>query len=437
MERTCNYLKTVFRALRQENKYSALIVIALLCIPMDHAFGSISAGVFVGVTLITFKRKNFHLEYALLRPVVLFVLMGLSLFWSHDVALSVKALQKGLPLLLVPVCFMLFPKLTIAQKHQILKYYSFGMVFFTVFWLAKAAVRFAISNDPNVFFYHELVTEDVNAIHVSVYIAMSCFYFLTKPAKTVSDKLAIILLSVFLMLLSSKNIIVIFILIAMAYYFSNAKSRNKPSYGKWLLLFGLIVGIAFFGKIKDRFMVEYQSITTARTLNYEIGTETSKVYNISLKEAWTNAVFQQNDYFPGTAFRVYQIRIFKEMLHEDPIFFTGYGLNASDFKIKEKAVQYHLYKGYDEKNFHNEYIQIFAELGIFGLLVLAAILYINIKNAVQNKDFIHISFAILMISLFLTESFLSRQRGIMFFTIMYCLFNAATGVMPLTKKNEI
>ena len=50
-------------------------------------------------------------------------------------------------------------------------------------------------------------------------------------------------------------------------------------------------------------------------------------------------------------------------------------------------------------------------------------LFVNLKNGINNKNFIHISFAVLMISLFLTESFLWRQRGVMFFTIMYCLFN--------------
>jgi O-antigen ligase len=51
-------------------------------------------------------------------------------------------------------------------------------------------------------------------------------------------------------------------------------------------------------------------------------------------------------------------------------------------------------------------------------------LIINIKNALKSKDFIHFAFSILMISLFLTESFLWRQRGVVFFTVMYCLFNS-------------
>ena len=79
------------------------------------------------------------------------------------------------------------------------------------------------------------------------------------------------------------------------------------------------------------------------------------------------------------------------------------------------------------KNFHNQYIQNFAELGVIGFVFLILMLALNVKNAFISKDFIHIAFAILMISLFLTESFLWRQRGVLFFMIFYCLYNSNIG----------
>ena len=79
---------------------------------------------------------------------------------------------------------------------------------------------------------------------------------------------------------------------------------------------------------------------------------------------------------------------------------------------------------YNKQNFHNQYVQTFADLGILGFLLVIIMLAINLKNGLAKKDFIHIAFAIVMISLFLTESFLWRQRGVVFFTIFYCIFNA-------------
>ena len=165
------------------------------------------------------------------------------------------------------------------------------------------------------------------------------------------------------------------------------------------------------------------------------------VHYVSIKEAWTNPMFTPNDYFNGTAFRVYQFRIFTELIKENNIFFTGFGLNASYPKIKEKAIQYNLYmgvkndsdSGYQSKNFHNQYVQNFADLGVFGFIILLILLIVNIKNAIKTKDFVHFAFAILMISLFLTESFLWRQRGVVFFTMMYCLFNSVPKLRDYSK----
>ena len=66
-------------------------------------------------------------------------------------------------------------------------------------------------------------------------------------------------------------------------------------------------------------------------------------------------------------------------------------------------------------------------------LSILIILIINTKKAFNSKDFMHIAFAILMLSLFLTESFLWRQRGVVFFTTFYCLFNFINN--PSVKKN--
>jgi O-antigen ligase len=121
--------------------------------------------------------------------------------------------------------------------------------------------------------------------------------------------------------------------------------------------------------------------------------------------------------------------MFLEIMKEENVFFQGLGLNASYKKLEEKGLKYNVFQGneitegYQKKNFHNQYIQVFSELGLIGFVFLILILFLNLKNALKNKDFIHITFAILMISLFLTESFLWRQRGVVFFTVFYCLFN--------------
>lgn len=412
------------------------LLLALLTIPLNYAVNSIAIGVFVVTTLFFAKKSNFRLDKNLLLVVILFLLMSLSLLWTADFEASIKALSKELPLLIFGLSFMTFPTFDSSKKQFVLKYYSFGMFFYLLYFLIKAGMRYAVTFDSSVFFYHELVTDDLNAIHVSVYMVVAFFYFYSKKAKSRIDLIVSLLFVIFIFLLSSKNIIIVFmgLLLAFELFYSKAKLSLKKIV-LCLLILGSIL-ILFSSKIKERFLVEWNANTIANTCT----ATTDQTHVVSAYEAWTKEKFNQNDYFPGTAFRVYQMRIFKEMLKEDAIFFTGYGLNASDFKIKEKGKEHTVFSGdathdgYQNKNFHNQYIQIFAETGIIGLLLLVLIVSLNLRNALKSKDFVAISFSVLMISLFLTESFLSRQRGVVFFAILFCVFNTQSIVKPITKQ---
>jgi O-antigen ligase len=272
----------------------------------------------------------------------------------------------------------------------------------------------------------------LNAIHVSVFVAMGFFFFISKQVKKTPDYIAILILAGFILLLSAKNIIfiVIFLSIIQLFYFSRLSNKLRL---KNLIVFILLIVLVFsYGKIKDRFEDEFKTNTEKSLSTNVIEGIPNQSHYVSINEAWTNKTFTANDYFNGTAFRVYQFRIFLEMLSEDGIFWEGYGLNASYPKIESKGRAYHVYlgdnsnDGYQKMNFHNQYVQNFADLGVLGFLLIVIMLFVTLKNAIKTKDFMHFAFAFLMISLFLTESFLWRQRGVVFFTVLYCLFNTTS-----------
>lgn len=432
MENIFNFSKSVFQNLKQEyNNHPSLlfVLLALLCIPLGYAFNSLSLALLIIITLINFKKADFGFKNYLIFPIVLYLLMLLSLTWSIDTDRTIAAISKELPLLLFPICFLLFRTFSDDEKQKIIKGFSYGMVAFAVFYLINASIRFLSSQDTSVFFYHELVTKDVNAIHVSVYMSVSFFYFLVKPIKTNWDKLALAVLFLMVFLLSSKNIVVVFIGLLGYYYLFFSKTAKKLRLRNLILAIIILLSLPFIGKVKERFKQEYETIMTDSSVNDVINKGSETVYNVSIKQAWNNDTFKPNDFFPGTAFRVYQFRIFTEFLHEEAIFWKGFGLDASYSKIEEKGVQYHLFlgnqyqEGYQKMNFHNQYIQVFAELGIFGFLLLIIMLALTIRNGIASKNYFHIAFSVLMIFLFITESFLWRQRGVTFFIVMYCVLN--------------
>ena len=447
-----NFSKNAIQNLTKENKNNSSfipILLVLATIPLSFAINNVALGIFIATGLFTLKKENAAFRKELIVPISLYFLMVLSYFWSIDSKETLSSLSKEIPLLLIPLGVIISKTNTSEQKQKIIAYYSYVMVVFVLFYCIRAIIRYSIYQDARMLFYHGendkdygLVPKLLNAIHMSVFVAVAFFHFFTKELKSKADSFFSLLLFGFILLLSSKNIILVVLLLCLIHIFFFSKTAQKLRLRN-LIVFALLIGIIFsLGRIKERFKVEFQTNTDKSLSTAVIEGVPAGVHFVSIKEAWTNPTFSPNDYFNGTAFRVYQFRIFTEMLQENNIFFTGFGLNASYPKIKEKALQYNLYMGtgdntdtgYQSKNFHNQYVQNFAELGIFGFILLLLMLLMNVKNAIKSKDFVHFAFAFLMISLFLTESFLWRQRGVVFFTMMYCLFN--TGIVAKSSKSE-
>jgi hypothetical protein len=400
---------------------AALIIITL---PLKNIFVSVASIVFV-FTSIFFKKKEVNYNKAFLSPLLYFIIMALSLFWTKSFSDSESGLQKALTFLVVPIVFLMIPKFSKHSLNKIVRIYSLAMVIYALIYIVMASVSYMKTQNMNVFFFNNLVPEDPGAIYMSVFASFALFYFVQLLHRNKIEKIALTILTIFLFLLSSKSIITIDFIIIVCYYAFFAKI---PSSTKTLTIISvslfLFFSIFFVKEVRERFVIEYETAFFDNTLKNSLDKVTDKIHNITLKEAWNSAAFQQNDFFPGTALRVYQARIFKEMLAENNIFFTGFGVEASQDFIRKKAKQHHLFYDYGEFNFHNQYIQTFAELGIVGVIILLSMLFLNIKKALAKKDFLHIAFAITMIMLFLSESFFCRQRGIVFFVLLFCLFNS-------------
>lgn len=402
--------------------FTYLLAVILLAIPLKYIFGSIASIVFLVACCATLGRAKFTFNKALLLPILFYGIMLLSLFWTKDQPASISGLQKELLFLSMPLCFLFIPILSKIDNQKVFRIFSFGMAGYAVYYFSKAAFAYLQTGNKNVFFYHELVTLDLNAIYVSVFASFGLFYFIAIHKRTTIENTAVLILSVFIFLLSSKSIIFIDLLLVICFYtfFSDTQKGVKALTILSISAF-LLFSIVFVKQIRERFLLEYETAFVDNTLNEDF--VNGEVYNMSLSQAWNNEKFQQNHFLPGTALRVYQLRIFIEMFQQQNILFTGFGLEASQDQIRKKSNEHGLYPGYGDFNFHNQYLQTFAELGLFGFLTLIAMLFFNIKKAICDENFLHIVFSLMMIVLFLTESFFCRQRGIVFFITLYCMFN--------------
>lgn len=397
----------------------------LITLPLNFAYGSLSCLLFFLYAFLFLRPLKFKPNKALIWPIALYILMICSLLWTQDIQATQSGLQKEAPLLIMPIIFLFIPNLSREIIFKIFRIFSFCMVFYGFYFITYAFKRYYDFGDSRVFFYHELVSKDLSAIYVSTFASFALFYFIQIQKKTIFDKISLCFLAIFIFLLSSRTLITIDFILFVCYYLFFLKTHSGI---KGITVFSVSVflffSFVFVKQTRERFLIEYQTAFVDNTVNTGNDSSKGKLYNVSLKQAWNNELFNENNYFSGTALRIYQIRIFKEMLQENPVFFTGFGLEASQSEIKEKATQHNLSPTYGAFNFHNQYVQTFADLGFFGLCILVVTVFLNINQAWQNKSFIHFAFSIIILVLFMSESFFCRQRGVIFFITLYCLFHS-------------
>ena len=95
--------------------------------------------------------------------------------------------------------------------------------------------------------------------------------------------------------------------------------------------------------------------------------------------------------------------------------FTGFGVNAAQDKLAEQQNRYNVYCGYNEYNFHNQYLQTFAGIGHFGFLIVCGMLLLLFQNYRKQKELMALFLGLVLFSIFLTETYIWRQRGMIHF----------------------
>ena len=378
-----------------------LIALILSTLFIGFAPSSIAVGIFIffSIKYALAQKKKVKIEIRLLVPIIIYLFFALSLIWTVDVEQSKKGLDRTVVLLLIPIAFNLIPKFTKKGFNLIFKIFTEANVLYGLFFFVSAFTRYLKSGSFSVFTYHELVSDlNLNAIYVSVMFIISLFYLLSLRAKSNLQILKILFLSLLIILLSSKTILFVLVLGFIIYVFSFRLSRVK-------LISMMLIGVAIVG---------FASKKTIERLIFEKETK--------INEVWTKKEFGQVYLWTGTSIRLLQLRILKEQMEEESIFWKGFGLFASKDNIKKRHLVFNTYPGFHNYNYHNQYAQIFSETGIIGLFFTFCMLIILFVKAFKSKSYLLLMFALTISFVFFTESFLWRQSGLFLFIILYCLF---------------
>lgn len=391
-----------------QNLTSYLLALILSSLMFGYALSSIALGIFVGYSIIKglYLAGSFKMDYKLLFPILFFVFFSLTYFWSIDKDLTLKGIGRMMALFLVPLAFSFISKINKKELDFILDVFTKTNVCVGVFFIITSLLRYLNSGLISEFYYHNLVSDlDLSAIFVSAFYILSFFYLLIRKQKKLFDKISLVFLFILIVLLSSKII-------------------------TFCLILGILIYVIRVFKPK---MVNLYKIIIVLTLGFGIFVLSSKEIILRVKEETKTNIYeilnkeQFNQIYPwtGTSIRLLQLRILKEQIEQEHIFWKGFGLFASRVDLIKQHKRLNTYEGFHNYNYHNMYAQTLSESGIIGFIILLVLLITNFINAIRSKSFLFLMFNILIILWFLTESVLWVQRGLFFFVIFYCLFNRA------------
>ena len=390
-------MKTIKQYLLSEKTYEVLLALVLITIPLPYAFSSISIALLTAVSVFSvfFHKVKFRKELAL--PILLYILVVASLLWTINTGKSLRGIERQLPFLLLPLAFICMPSISKEKLFNALYWFSVFMALLAVFFICNGLVIYISEGTLSSLFYHNLVGPwQLNAIYVSLLVAVCLLFIIFYKKKSFLNIALGIILFIFLVLLSSKNVIFSTIICIMLGFLVQRISLKKIAVLGTLVL--IISAVVLLTPLKNRVQQEFSS---------------------NIEEVLTAEKFNRVYPWTGTTLRVYQGRIFYELIDKDEVFLTGYGINAVKEKRIEKNKEYNLYWGYDDYNFHNQFIQTFAEIGVIGFLLIVFMLGALFKGYVSQKELLFLFVAILIAMIFLTETYIWRQRGMIHFLILY------------------
>ena len=398
---------------------------------------------------IKLKQNNFAVGL-----IGLYFLYAISFFWSDNEAAAVFDMILKTPLLILPLVVFSQSPFSAKQINQLLLSFALSILVLNLFCLGDAYFSYTAHSYPiNKFFYNKLVIN----MHPAYQAMFTCFsivifVYLFVKERLISNWIACSLVAIqmiFILLLSSRMQILIMMGIIPVYFITYYYQKKKTFIG--VLYVALIFGLLYIlmslpTSLNSRYkqMVAHINSIGVNHANFDpreliwpeglevikdnwlIGVGSGDARDV-LAERYSKLILDN-----PTSDHLVDSTIFQIQKNEKDILYLKEKKFKSNINYEKQLRDYtksilksinHQYSIAFEKryNFHNQYLQTFGTVGIFGLVILSYLLCYPLILLIRDKDYLGILFLAIIGVSFLTESMFERQAGIVFFTFFYVL----------------
>jgi len=411
--------------IEQAQHLACLLLVA--SIPLPFLYNSICIWVIVGVWLISGKYGSTwrHLKaqpvYWLM--IATFFFNAVSYFWTNNKDQSIFDSVSKLSFVVMPVVIGAGTNITSKRLEQILGVFILSITGMGIISFVNAYTRYSLDHDTTHFFYHDLVYGfEANAIYAAWYdfTALSAILFcrwtsVFKGYWTILKWLCAIILLVFLIFLSSRLLLAVFILFTIPAYLWKLISRQRRS---WMtILFISSLAVAIVGTL----------ILTGNPVERRYRDVMHRNIQISFLPDYRDTVPR----FNNLTLRLFLWRCGMDNMKEHDLWWKGCGNGDEHFLQNERFAELGLDSAYQARNYlvihnidlHNMFMENLVSLGIPGLILFCSLMFLPffyIRN--NSQAWFFISFNVVCFLFMLQEAALQTQAGFVFYLVFSCIF---------------
>ena len=414
-------MKDIFYQNKLDLILDFLLFIVALSLPFSSAFNSISIALLFLFSFVFFKRdvflKNISIKKVYFFYMLFFIMQIISIFYSADKYLAIGVVSKNILFLALPITFININDKIDKNKIKIVFYGLLLSVLATLITAYYNLIKQYVFEDISIkyIFRQRFIDNGIYNIHTP-YLALLIVFLLISSYKItfhceehINKRIRIVLMIFLsLSLLQVSGVMSIFVLsiflIAVLLY------SVKSNIAKTLTIMAVIL-IAF--------------------LPYQILKNIDKVDRVKGSE---NIVYRAKSIInSGDSVRQENWKSVIKVIYSNVIF--GVGADGGlELLQKQRSIQDESY--INKHNAHNNLLEILLRYGLVGFSIYFLIVFYLIKKAVITKNYFLSWFLFIFIISGLTESYLQRQIGLVFF-IFFSLFFYTLRNFPGTENKSV
>jgi len=401
-------MSNLFVNIKRETILFVLYSLFIISFPITFNLNSI-----VIITMCIFffidKKENIKnkINDALKNKIILafffyFIVQCLGLIYSKDITTGINVITRLISFVFLPT-LITTEKLSVKKINTLLniqKYWISLFVLCIVFTqvyvegrLLRTVVHFAFES------------YGISQHYIGILIIITLMFVLHQMIEKVQvflNTIVFILLFGFLLLLSSRTSLLMFIFLAVLFFLTNFKKIRTVVKISVLIIFLGISSSLYFNSSELKRKVN----VLIKTTDFDIGIITTK----------NSITYTKNNF----EHRILIWHCALNIIYNHPLI----GIGTGDYRIglNEEYEKINFLTAIDS-NFdtHNQYLEDFLKAGVLGILSLLFLYGLIFKLSLKNKRFLfYCIFCIAFLSLF--ESYLERHHGTVFIAFFIPLF---------------